>query len=194
MKWNRALGLGVRALPCGDFGRVLLFFLFIRVFGVFFFGRTRIARLALASTHAAAPFFVSLSLPAPLVPRGVAAPSLFSLVGVFFSWVQVEHAAICEEYEGQMKELEEILASGPASANVSVEQLVKQVGTLFTQLTGVLRVVCVCVCVCVSLVGVIPRIEACSGRTRGDCSVLRAKEYRAGGTNVHTQQTNSPVS
>eukprot|EP00903_Cladosiphon_okamuranus_P006666 g6508.t1 len=38
----------------------------------------------------------------------------------------VEHAAICEEYQGQMKELEAILANGPSEANVSVEQLVKQ--------------------------------------------------------------------
>lgn len=40
---------------------------------------------------------------------------------------QVEHAAVCAEYEDQMKELEEILAAGPAAMNVSVEQLAKQV-------------------------------------------------------------------
>lgn len=48
---------------------------------------------------------------------------------VFSYWllVQVEHAKVCEEYEDQMKELEEILAAGPAALNISVEQLAKQV-------------------------------------------------------------------
>lgn len=41
--------------------------------------------------------------------------------------VQVEHAKVCEEYEDQMKELEEILSAGPAAMNISVEQLAKQV-------------------------------------------------------------------
>lgn len=55
--------------------------------------------------------------------------ALFRFVSFRFAFLstQVEHAEICEEYEGQMKELESILASGPEMANVSVEQLVKQV-------------------------------------------------------------------
>lgn len=44
---------------------------------------------------------------------------------------QVEHQAICEEYQDQMTELEEILAKGPASMNISVEQLAKQVTIFF---------------------------------------------------------------
>ncbi|CAN0138263.1 unnamed protein product [Ascophyllum nodosum] len=38
----------------------------------------------------------------------------------------VTHAAICEEYQEQMAQLEEILAAGPAAVNVSVEQLAQQ--------------------------------------------------------------------
>lgn len=40
---------------------------------------------------------------------------------------QLSHTEICEEYAAQMKELEEIMAKGPASMNVSLEQLAKQV-------------------------------------------------------------------
>lgn len=42
---------------------------------------------------------------------------------------QIDHAKVCEEYQDQMKELEEILAAGPAAMNISVEQLAKQVRT-----------------------------------------------------------------
>eukprot|EP00904_Undaria_pinnatifida_P012492 jgi/Undpi1/8373/HiC_scaffold_25.g10841.m1 len=38
----------------------------------------------------------------------------------------IDHAKVCEEYQDQMKELEEILAAGPAAMNISVEQLAKQ--------------------------------------------------------------------
>ncbi|CAM9649142.1 unnamed protein product [Scytosiphon promiscuus] len=38
----------------------------------------------------------------------------------------IEHAEVCEEYQEQMKELEEILSAGPAAMNISVEQLAKQ--------------------------------------------------------------------
>lgn len=47
---------------------------------------------------------------------------------------QIEHQEICEEYAMQMKELEEILAQGPAAMNVSLEQLAKQVRGKSTQI------------------------------------------------------------
>lgn len=40
---------------------------------------------------------------------------------------QVTQTEVCAEYADQMKELEEILAAGPAAMNISVEQLAKQV-------------------------------------------------------------------
>ena len=40
---------------------------------------------------------------------------------------QVTATKVCEEYQDQMNELEEILAAGPAAMNISVEQLAKQV-------------------------------------------------------------------
>lgn len=89
----------------------------------------------LTATHGLRARLTLSCLLLSLSPR-VASAFLFFFLSA--SSVQVEHAEICEEYEGQMKELEEILASGPASANVSVEQLVKQV-SIFT---------CVFVCVC----------------------------------------------
>ncbi|CAM9334955.1 unnamed protein product [Ectocarpus sp. 8 AP-2014] len=38
----------------------------------------------------------------------------------------VTNEKVCDEYQDQMKELEEILAAGPAAMNISVEQLAKQ--------------------------------------------------------------------
>lgn len=53
----------------------------------------------------------------------------------------MEHAKVCEEYEEQMKELEEILSAGPAAQNISVEQLAKQVQYLYAVLYAPLSVV-----------------------------------------------------
>lgn len=100
--------------------------LFGRGFALVFDGDTG------AQESRASPFVAFLLSPPLPPPRGA---SLYYLTLFFlgfsfflgFIHAQVEHAAICEEYEGQMKELEGMLAAGPSSANVSVEQLVKQV-------------------------------------------------------------------